>query len=155
MSIAERLHSLGYALPEAPAPAANYVPFTLAGRILTISGQVSRAPDGVMHAGQVGDTVTPEAAKTAAEVAALNVIAQIAAATGGDIGRVRRVLRLGVFVSSTPGFTGQPAVANGASDLMVAVFGEAGRHARAAVGVAALPGGATVEVEATVEIDLT
>jgi len=152
MSMSAKLKALGFELPEAPAPVANYVPFTISGNLLTISGQVSRMPSGAMLAGHVGGSATPEEGRRAAEVAALNVIAQIAAATGGEIAAVGRILRLGVFVASTPDFTGQPQVANGASDLIAAVFGEAGRHARAAVGVAALPGGAMVEVEATVEL---
>lgn len=154
MSIAAKLKELGHDLPVAPAPAANYVPWTLSGNLLTISGQVSRTPQGEMRAGIVGGAVSPEDGKKAAEVATLNLIAQIAAAAGGEIGAVRRILRLGVFVASTPEFAGQSQVANGASELMAAVFGEAGRHARSAVGVAALPGGASVEVEATVELVL-
>lgn len=152
MSISARLKKLGFDLPKAPAPAANYVPFTISGNLLTISGQVSRMPSGEVLDGHVGGSATPEQGKKAAEIAALNVIAQIAATAGDEIGAVKQVLRLGVFVASTPDFTGQPQVANGASDLIAAVFGEAGRHARAAIGVAALPSGATVEVEATVEL---
>lgn len=154
MSITARLKELGHDLPAAPTPAANYVPWTRAGNLLTISGQVSRTPQGQMLGGTVGGAVSPEDGKKAAEVAALNLIAQIAAATEGEIGGIGRILRLGVFVASTPEFTGQSQVANGASDLIAAVFGEAGRHARSAVGVAALPGGASVEVEATVELVL-
>ncbi|MBD9529386.1 RidA family protein [Paracoccus sp. PAR01] len=154
MSITARLKALGHDLPAAPTPAANYAPWTRAGNLLTISGQVSRTPQGEMLSGTVGGAVSPEDGKKAAEVAALNLIAQIAAATEGEIGGIGRILRLGVFVASTPEFTGQSQVANGASDLIAAVFGEAGRHARSAVGVAALPGGASVEVEATVELVL-
>lgn len=153
MSIAAKLKDLGHDLPVAPAPVANYVPYTIAGNLLTISGQVSRRMSGEMLSGRAGSDVDLAMATTAAEVAALNVIAQIAAATDGEAGRIRRVLRLGVFVASTPDFHDQPKVANGASDLMASVFGKAGHHARAAIGVASLPGGATVEIEATVELN--
>lgn len=153
MSLAAKLNQLGYELPAAPAPVANYVPFTISGNLLTISGQVSRTPAGEMLSGIAGSDVDLATATTAAEVAALNVIAQIASATDGEADRIKRVLRLGVFVASTPDFHEQPKVANGASDLIATVFGKAGRHARAAIGVASLPGGATVEIEATVELN--
>ncbi|WP_138472024.1 RidA family protein [Poseidonocella sp. HB161398] len=152
MSIAEKLAGLGHRLPEAPAPAANYVAYQRMGGLLVISGQVSRLPSGEMLAGTVGGSATAEEGRAAAEVSALNVLAQIAAATGGEIAAVAQVVRLGVFVASAPDFTRQPFVADAASDLIAAVFGPAGRHARAAVGVAALPGGACVEIEATVAL---
>jgi enamine deaminase RidA (YjgF/YER057c/UK114 family) len=145
-----RLAELGLALPEAAAPVAAYVPAVEAGGLLHISGQLPFR-DGKVITGRLGEDVTLEGGQEAAEACALMLLAQIRKALGG-FERVERVVKLGVFVNSTPGFTDQPKVANGASELMQAVFGEAGRHARAAVGVAALPLGAAVEVDATVAL---
>jgi enamine deaminase RidA (YjgF/YER057c/UK114 family) len=141
-----RLAELGIVLPEIAAPIANYVPFVIAGGLVHVSGQVSRGPDGPIR-GQLGAGVDAEAGAAAARTCALALIAQLWAACGGDLDRVAQVVKLGVFVNSAPGFTDQPKVANGASDLMVEVFGDKGRHARSAVGVAALPLGVAVEVE--------
>ncbi|WP_420993193.1 RidA family protein [Cupriavidus sp. 30B13] len=149
-SISARVAELGLALEPAAAPAANYVPFVLEGNVLYISGQISREHGQPACLGRLGDNVSDEEGARAARLAALGLLSQIAAATGDRLDRVARVLRLGVFVAGTPDFHRQSAVANGASDLMVQVFGEAGRHARSAVGVAALPSGVAVEAEAVI-----
>lgn len=149
--VAARLSELGITLPEAVAPVANYVPFVLVGDLLHVSGQIAKGPDGLIL-GRLGDGMDVAAGAIAARACALNIIAQVAAACGGDLDRVVRVVKLNGFVASTPGFTDQPKVINGASDLMVAVFGDAGRHARSAVGVAALPLGVAVEIDAVVQI---
>lgn len=148
---AARLAALGHSLPAAAAPAANYVPFVLSGQQLHISGQISFAPDGSLIKGRLGADMDVAAGAAAAERCAIGLIAQMHAALG-DLGRVRRIVKLNCFVQSAPEFTDQPEVANGASNLMVAVFGEAGRHARSAVGVAALPRGVAVEIDAVIEV---
>lgn len=152
--IAARLTELGITLPSPAVPVANYVPFVRSGSLLTISGQVCLGPDGKIapeHLGKVGAEVSPETARAAARLCAINVLAQVNAALGSLDG-VRRCIRLGGFIASAPDFTGQAAVMNGASDLMVDILGEAGRHARSTVGVAGLPLGASVEVEALFEV---
>lgn len=146
-----RLADLGLVLPEAPAPAANYVPYVLTGRTLYVSGQISQGPGGLIR-GRIGDDMDVDAGALAAQHCALSLIAQARAACGGDLGRVARVLKLTGFVNSTPEFTDQPKVINGASDLMVAIFGESGRHARSAVSAASLPLGVAVEIEAIFEV---
>lgn len=146
-----RLAALGLSLPAAPAPAANYVPFVISGGHLWVSGQISRDDAGLI-CGRLGAGMSIEDGARAARSCALALLAQAGAALGGDFGRIRRVVKLVGFVNSTPDFTDQPKVINGASDLMVAVLGEAGRHARSAVGVAALPLGVAVEIEAVFEI---
>lgn len=151
MSIEQRLADLGHALPDAPAPAANYVPAVEASGLLHISGQISMAADGTLICGRLGEDMDIAAGRQAAERCALALVAQMKAALG-DLARVGRVVKLNVFVNSAPGFTGQPEVANGASDLLVAIFGEKGRHARSAVGVAVLPRGVAVEIDAVVAI---
>lgn len=147
----DRLASLGLSLPDAPAPAANYVPYVRTGDLLHISGQISFAADGSLIKGRLGDDVAVADGAAAAARCALGLIAQMQAALG-DLGRVKRVVKLNCFVQSAAGFTDQPEVANGASDLMVAVFGDLGRHARSAVGVAALPRGVAVEIDAVIEV---
>ena len=147
----ERLKALGLALPEAPAPVANYVPAARSGALLHISGQLPKDDTGIAVTGRLGEEVSLEDGQRAARLCALNGLAQMAAA-GGGLSAVRQVVKIGVFVASAPGFTEQPQVANGASDLLVEVLGDAGRHARSAVGVAALPLGAAVEVEFVVEL---
>lgn len=147
----DRLTQLGLTLPDAPAPAANYVPYVQSGDLVFVSGQISQGPDGLIK-GRLGDTMSVADGAAAAQACALALIAQVQAACGGDLTRVRRVVKLTGFVSSTPDFTDQPQVINGASDLMVAVFGDAGRHARAAVSAAALPRGVAVEVEAVFQV---
>ncbi len=140
------LEELGLALPAAAAPVATYVPTVEAGGLLHVSGQLPFR-DGKVVTGRLGDGLDVAAGKDAAQLCALMVVAQVKAALG-DLSRVARVVKLGVFVNSAPDFGDQPEVANGASDLMVALFGDAGKHARAAVGVAALPRGAAVEIDA-------
>ena len=149
-SIADRLAELSIILPSAAAPAANYVPFVQSGKLLFISGQLPFDDGQLLNNGRLGETLGTEQGYLAARQCAVNIIAQIKAA--GALDKVKRIVRLGGFVNSTPDFTDQPQVVNGASDLFVAVFGDAGRHSRAAVGVAALPRGASVEVEAVVEL---
>ena len=146
----DKLAQLGLALPKAAAPVASYVPAVEAGGMLHLSGQLPFR-DGAVVTGRLGEGMTLEQGQEAARLCGLMVLAQVEAALGG-FDRVARVVKLGVFVNSAPGFTDQPKVANGASDLMAAVFGEAGTHARAAVGVAALPLGAAVEVDAVVAL---
>ncbi|MDO5605028.1 MAG: RidA family protein [Paracoccus sp. (in: a-proteobacteria)] len=150
MSVQARLKALGITLPDAPAPAANYVPFVQSGNLLFISGQIPAGPDGLIR-GRLGEDMDISAGAAAARVCGLALIAQARAALG-DLDRVGRVVKLTGFVNSTPGFTDQPEVINGCSDLMVEVFGDAGRHARAAVSAPALPRGVAVEIEAVFEV---
>jgi enamine deaminase RidA (YjgF/YER057c/UK114 family) len=144
------LHELGLTLPQAAAPIAAYVPVVEAGGLLHVSGQLPFR-DGAVITGRLGDGVSIEDGQAAAQACALMVIAQVKAHLG-TLHRVTRVVKLGVFVNSSADFTDHPKVANGASELMVKLFGDAGKHARAAVGVAALPLGAAVEVDAIVEV---
>jgi enamine deaminase RidA (YjgF/YER057c/UK114 family) len=148
----KRLAELGLTLPAAAAPIANYVPAVRAGPLLFVSGQLPLKDGQLMLAGLVGDTVSVDQATEAARLCALNLIAQAKLALNGDLDRVRRVVKLTGFVAAGPAFTQHPLVINGASDLMVAVFGDAGRHARAAVGSSSLPRGAPVEVDAVFEV---
>lgn len=150
-TIEERLRELGITLPDPSAPAANYVPFVRSGTTLYVSGQVSRDADGPIL-GRLGDGVDVAAGAAAARTCAIQLVAQVRAACGGDLGRLVRVVKLTGFVNSAPGFTDQPKVVNGASDLLVELFGDRGRHARSTVGVAALPLGAAVEVEGVFEV---
>jgi enamine deaminase RidA (YjgF/YER057c/UK114 family) len=150
--VAARLKELNLALPDAPAPVANYVPAVRAGGILYVSGQIPLEGGKPQFVGKLGRDIGVEQGQQAARLCALNVLAQARAALGGDLDRIVRCVRVGGFVSCTPDFTDQPQVVNGASDLFVAVLGEAGRHARAAVGVASLPRGVAVEVEAVFEV---
>lgn len=149
MNIETRLQDLGLTLPEAAAPVASYVPVVVHGGFAHVSGQLPFI-DGVLKKGRLGDDVDLAAGMEAARACALMILAQLQAA--GVLDRVERVVKLGAFVNCTPTFTEQPKVANGASDLMLEVFGEAGRHARAAVGVPALPLGAAVEVDAVIAL---
>lgn len=151
-TIEERLIAEGVTLPDAPAPAANYVPFVKTGNLVFVSGQLPLADGECKYLGRLGDDVDLEEGVKAARLCAVNILAQIKMACDGDLSRVTRVVRLGGFVASTPEFEQHPAVINGASDLMAAVFGDAGAHARAAVGVAALPRGVSVEVEGLFEV---
>jgi enamine deaminase RidA (YjgF/YER057c/UK114 family) len=147
----KKLEELGITLPTPAAPIANYVGFVRTGRLLFVSGQLCLA-DGVLVAkGKLGPQVTVERGQAAARACAVNVLAQVKAALG-DLDKVTRVVRLGGFINSAPDFLDGPAVMNGASDLMVAVFGDKGRHARSTIGVAALPADAAVEVEGTFEV---
>jgi enamine deaminase RidA (YjgF/YER057c/UK114 family) len=151
MSIDQRLAELGITLPQAAAPVAAYVPTVQHGGLLHISGQISFAGDGSLIKGRLGEDMQLEAGQQAARRCGVMLLAQIRAAVG-SLDRVERIVKLGVFVNSAPSFTDQPKVANGASELMQEVFGEAGRHARSAVGVAVLPLGVAVEVDAIVAV---
>lgn len=151
MSIHARIAELGITLPEAAKAVANYVPYVRAGELLHISGQLSNDASGGVR-GTVGVDVTPEQATEAARLCGVNLLAQINAALDGDLDRVVRVVKLGGFVQAGPEFTAIPAVINGCSDLMVEVFGDAGRHARSAVGVYRLPLGFAVEIDAIIEV---
>lgn len=150
MSIDKRLQELGISLPQAAAPVASYVPVVVQGGFAHVSGQLPFI-DGKLVTGRLGDGVTLEDGTAAARACGLMILAQLKAALG-SLDRVERVVKLGAFVNSTADFTDQPKIANGASDLMVEVFGDAGKHARAAVGVPALPLGAAVEVDAIVAL---
>ena len=141
------LQSLGITLPDAPMPAANYVPYVVSGDLVYVSGQLPLVDGKLSLTGHVGKEVTTEQAAQQARICAINLIAQLKAACGGDLGRVEQVVKLGGVVSCTNDFTDQPEVINGASNLMVEVFGEAGRHARFAVGANTLPRGTCVEDE--------
>lgn len=146
----DRLLALGITLPAIAAPVANYVATVESGNLLFVSGQLPFENGAVAVSGKLGAAVSVEDGKRAARLCAINLIAQAKAALG-DLARVKRVVKLGAFIACTPDFTQQPAIANGASDLMVEVFGDAGRHARAAVGTNVLPLDAAVEVEAIFE----
>lgn len=150
--IEAKLKELGIELPAVTAPIANYVPFTVSGNIVVVSGQVSVRNGRAEFVGKLGVGISVADGQQAARLCALNILAHLKVAAGGDLDRVKRVLRLGGFVNCTPEFTDMPQVVNGASDLMVAVFGDAGKHARAAVGVSSLPLGVAVEVEAMFEL---
>jgi enamine deaminase RidA (YjgF/YER057c/UK114 family) len=150
-----RLKDLGLTLPQAAAPVANYVPFVISGNLVFISGQVSKIGDDVIG-GRLGEDLSVERGQEAAKLSALNLIAQMKAACGGDLSKVKRIVKLGGFVQALPTATAAdiPKVINGCSDIMVAVFGEAGRHARFAVSAPSLPLEVAVEIEAIVEISL-
>ena len=149
-SIQDKLKSLGITLPQAAAPAANYVPWVISGNQMFVSGQLPMEDGKIAVAGRLGDNVSLEDGQRAARLCAVNILAQARAALG-DLDRVTRIVRLGGFVASADSFTDQPKVVNGASDLMVEVFGDKGRHARAAVGVNTLPLGVAVEIDAIIE----
>ncbi|WP_333713520.1 RidA family protein [Yoonia sp.] len=149
--IETRLAELGVTLPDAPAPAANYVPFVIAGDIVHVSGQIPIGPDG-MITGKLGADMDVDAGAAAARICAISLLAQVKAACGGDIDRLVRVVKLVGFVNSTADFGDQPRVINGASDFMVAALGDAGRHARSAVSAASLPFGVAVEIEGVFQI---
>lgn len=143
---------LGLTIPEPAAPVANFVPYVVTGKLVYISGQIPLQAGRAVFVGKLGADFTVEEGQEAARICALQVLALIRRACGGDLDKVVRCVRLGGFINSTPEFTNQPQVMNGASDLIVSVFGERGRHARAAVGVNSLPGGVAVEVDAVFEI---
>lgn len=151
-TIAARLQALGITLPPVRAPAANYVPFVRTGALVYIAGQICAAEGHPACMGKVGGSIALATAQAAARVCGLNILAVLTSACDGDLDRVVRCVRLGGFVNVAPGFTDVPLVVNGASDLIVQVFGDAGRHARTAVGVAELPRGAAVEVDAVFEL---
>lgn len=154
-AVEARLAELGITLPVPAAPIANYVPYVVTGNLLVISGQLCFGLDGKLgerHKGKLGAEVFNEAGLEAARLCGINVLAQAKAALDGDLGRITRCVRLGGFINAAPNFAALPAIMNGASDLMVEVLGEKGRHARSTVGVAELPADAAVEVEAMFEI---
>jgi len=146
MSFESRLAELGVSLPEAPAPAANYVPFVQVGETLYVSGQVSTDAEGLVT-GKLGADMSVAQGAAAARCCAISLLAQVKAACGGDLDRLVQVVKLTGFVNSTPDFTDQPKVINGASDFLVEALGDAGHHARSAVSAAALPLGVAVEIE--------
>jgi enamine deaminase RidA (YjgF/YER057c/UK114 family) len=151
--IKARLADLGIVLPEIQPPVANYVPYAITGTMVVISGQLPMRAGQLTATGKLGTSVSLEEGQDAARQCFLNILAHLNTALDGDLDRVARLIRLGGFVACAPDFTQHPAVINGASDLAVAIFGEAGRHARAAVGVASLPLDAAVEIDAMFEID--
>ena len=151
-AIDARLQELGIELPEAAAPAANYVPYVVSGNQVFVAGQITIHDGEIQYVGKLGRDYGVEEGQAAARLCALNIIAQVKAACGGDLDRVVRCVRLGGFVNSTADFTDQPEVINGASNLMVEVFGDKGKHSRAAVSAASLPRGVAVEVDAVFEI---
>jgi len=152
MSFDQKIRDLGITLPNQPAPAANYVPYSFVGNLVFVSGQITSLNGTLKYVGKVGRDFTIEEGQEAARLCALNILTQVKTACGGTLDRVVKCVRLGGFVNSTDDFTDQPKVVNGASNLMIEVFGDAGRHARAAVGVNALPLGIAVEVDAIFEI---
>lgn len=151
MTFSETMVSLGITLPEVPTPVGSYVPAIQAGSLVVTSGQLPMREGMLVCTGKVGQDVTVQQASAGAGIAAVNALAAIASVIGG-VNRIKRIVRLGAFINSAPGFTDQPKVANGASDLLVKIFGEAGRHARAAVGVSELPLDAAVELELMVQV---
>jgi len=150
--IEARLKELGIELPAAPLPVANYVPAAITGKLVFVAGQIPLLNGEIKFIGRLGADFSVEQGQQAARLCGLNIIAQVRAAAGGDLDRVKRCVKLEGFVQCSDGFTQQPQVVNGASDLMVEVFGDAGRHARAAVGTNALPRGVAVEVAAVFEL---
>ena len=147
-----RLQELGIEIPEAAAPVANYVAYVITGNLCFTAGQVPLKDGAFQFQGKLGDGMSPDEGYQAARLCAINVVSQLKAACDGDLDRVKRIVKLVGFVNSTGDFTDQPKVVNGASDLMVEVFGDAGKHARSAVSAAALPVGVAVEVECIAEI---
>lgn len=152
-AIAEKLEEKGLALPNAAAPAANYVPYVITGKTVHIAGQLPFINGQQQYIGKLGADASIEDAYEGARCCFLNILAQINAAVDGDLSRVKRLVKLGGFVNSTDDFNDHPKVVNGASDLAVEIFGDAGRHARFAVGAASLPFGVMVEIDAIFEIE--
>ena len=150
--IDSRLKTLGITLSRPPSPVASYVPFTISGNQVFISGQVPISDGALKYVGKLGVDFSVEVGQAAAQLCAINILSVLREACGGNLDRVVRCLKVNVFVNATPDYDKQPEVANGASDLFVAVFGDAGRHARAAVGMGSLPRGVAVEVDAVFEI---
>lgn len=150
-AVSAKLNELGLSLPQAAAPVAAYVPVVEAGGLLHVSGQLPFI-NGELVKGRLGEDVSVEQGQAAAQACGLMILAQVRAALGGSLDRVERIVKLGAFISSTADFTDQPKVANGASELMVALLGDAGKHARSAVGVPVLPLGAAVEVDAIIAV---
>ena len=151
-TITTRLTELGIELPEPAAPAANYIPFVVTGNLIFVSGQITVWNGELRHIGRLGENIDIDEGYQAARLCGLNLIAQAKAAAQGDLDKIKRVVKLGGFVNSTPDFTDQPKVINGTSDLMAEVFGEGGKHARFAVGAPTLPLGVAVEVDGVFEL---
>lgn len=151
MGFEAKLNELGVTLPDAPAPAANYVPYVVAGDMVYVSGQISSDGNGLIT-GTLGADLDVEAGAAAAKTCAISLLAQVKAACGGDLDRLVRVVKLGAFVNSTDDFTQQPMVVNGASDFLVAALGDVGRHARSAVSSPSLPLGVAVEIDGVFQI---
>lgn len=151
-TIDARLKELGITLPDAPAPAANYVPWVRSGNLVFVAGQIPMEGGKAQFIGKLGREFQTAEGQKCARLCALNIVAQLRNAVGGDLDRVKRIVRVGGFVACVPEFLEHPQVVNGASDVLVQIFGEAGKHARAAVGVASLPRGVAVEVEAVAEV---
>jgi enamine deaminase RidA (YjgF/YER057c/UK114 family) len=151
-TVDERLKQLGVEIPTPAMPVANYVGFVKTGNLVFVSGQVTLKDGKFEFVGKLGREISVEQGQEAAKLCAINIVAQLKAACEGDLDRVERIVKLGGFVNSTPDFTDQPKVINGASDFMVAVFGDKGRHARAAVSAGSLPLGVAVEVDCVAEI---
>ena len=147
-----RLKDLGITLPAPPAPVASYVPSVKSGTLVFLSGQIPMTSEGLQYVGIIGQELSLEDGKAAARLCAINILAQIRAACDGDLDRVKRCVKLTVFVNAVPGYSQHPEIANGASDLMVEVFGEHGKHTRAAVGAGSLPRNVACEVDAIFEI---
>jgi enamine deaminase RidA (YjgF/YER057c/UK114 family) len=152
-NIEKRLSDMGVTLDAPPAPAANYVPFVAVGSMLFVSGQVSMTAEGMIK-GRMGEDMSVEEGVAAARVCAINLLSQVKVACGGDLGKLKRVVKLTGFVNSTPDFGDQPKVINGASDFFVEALGDIGRHSRSAVSAGALPFGLAVEIEGIFEIDV-
>jgi len=150
--IEARLSELGIDLPAAPRPAANYVPYVVSGNLVFIAGQVPATPQGLKYQGKLGADLSIEDGQAAARICAVNILAQVKAACGGDLRRVVRCVKLGGFVNATADFVDHPKVVNGASDLIVEVLADAGKHARFAVGAPSLPFDVAVEIDAVFEI---
>jgi enamine deaminase RidA (YjgF/YER057c/UK114 family) len=148
-----KLAELGITVPAAAAPLANYIGYNIVGKLVVVSGQIPLVDGKIAVTGKVGGAVSIEQGQHAARICFVNLLAQLKAATGGDLDRVKRVVRLGGFIASAPDFTQHAMVMNGASDMAVAVFGEKGKHARTTIGVPALPGDAAVEVEGMFELE--
>lgn len=148
----DKLKELGHTLPPTSAPIANYVPAVRSGSLIYLAGHIPRGADGKVITGKVGRNATEKEANAAARVTALALLATLKKEIG-ELSRVKRIVRVGGFVNAVDDFTGQPGIINGCSDLLVAVFGDRGRHARAAVGVASLPAGAVVEIDMIVEVE--
>ena len=149
--IDEKLKELNIVLPSAPKPAANYIPYVITNNLVFIAGQVPFENGEIKHTGKVGDNIDIDKAKEIARTCGLNIVSVLKEALNGDLSRVKKCVKLGIFVSCTNNFHNQPEVANGASDLMVEIFGEAGKHARFAVGANSLPRNSPVEVDAIFE----
>ncbi|MBO6949484.1 MAG: RidA family protein [Rhodospirillales bacterium] len=150
--IESRLQELGIELPEAAAPAANYIPYVVSGNLVFVAGQITLKNGKIEYTGKVGDDLSVDDGYQAARLCGLNLLAQAKAAAGGDLDKIKRVVKLGGFVNSGPDFSNQPEVINGASDLMVDVFGENGKHARFAVSAGSLPRNVAVEIDGIFEL---